>query len=71
MMHYPLYIGAPEEPGSYDNVDEPGRSWLLGLFDRYGVEAAYSGHVHNYFYNRHGETRMYTVPARGLVPTGV
>ncbi len=67
MMHYPLYVAAPGEPGSYDNVDEPGRSWLLGLLERYNVEAACSGHVHNYFYNRHGGTDLYTVPATSFV----
>ncbi len=67
MMHYPAYIGAPNEPGSYDNLDEPGRSWLLHLFEEHDVEAVYSGHVHNYFYNRYAGTDLYTVPATSFV----
>ena len=67
MMHYPAYIGTPDEHGSYDNVDEPGRSWLLHLFEEHDVEAVYSGHVHNYFYNRYAGTDLYTVPATSFV----
>lgn len=67
MMHYPPYVAARAEPASYDNLDEPGRSWLLGLFERYGVEAAYTGHVHNYFYNRVATTEIYTLPATSFV----
>jgi hypothetical protein len=67
LMHYPPYIASPEELGSYDNVDEPGRSWLLSLFERFEIEAAYTGHVHNYFYNRYAGTAVYTVPALSFV----
>jgi hypothetical protein len=67
MMHYPAYVAHPEEPGSYDNVDEPGRFWLLDLMERHGVEAAFSGHVHNYFYNRYAATHLYTLPATSFV----
>ena len=67
LMHYPPYVAAPDEPGSYDNLDEPGRSWLLGLLERYEVEAVFSGHVHNYFYNRYAGTDLYTVPATSFV----
>ncbi len=67
MMHYPPYIAARGEPGSYDNLDEPGRSWLLGVFERFGVEAVYTGHVHNYFYNRVATTHLYTLPATSFV----
>ena len=67
MMHYPAYIGTPDELGSYDNVDQPGRSWLLHLFEEHDVEAVFSGHVHNYFYNRYAGTDLYTVPATSFV----
>jgi len=30
-IHYPPYVSRADEPGSYDNIDEPGRSWLLSL----------------------------------------
>ncbi len=67
LMHYPAFVAAPEEPGGYDNLDQPGRTWLLDLIERHGVEAAFSGHVHNYFYNRYGPTRLYTLPATSFV----
>ncbi len=67
MMHYPPYIAAPDERGSYDNLDEPGRSWLLGLFEKFDVEASFSGHVHNYFYNRYAGTDLITIPATSFV----
>ncbi len=67
LMHYPPYVASPDEPGSYDNVDEPGRSWLLDLLERFDVEAVLTGHVHNYFHNRHAGTDIYTVPATSFV----
>jgi 3',5'-cyclic AMP phosphodiesterase CpdA len=67
MIHYGPFIGHVNEQGSYDNIDNPGRSRLLKLLDDYKVEALYSGHVHNYFYNNYAGTHMYTVPATSFV----
>ena len=61
--HYPPYLSHPGEPGHYDATDEPGRSWLLGVMERHGVEAYYAGHVHNFFFNRHGTTNCYVLPS--------
>ncbi len=61
--HYPAYLSRPDESDHYDATDEPGRSWLLGLLERYGIEAFFAGHVHNFFFNRHGETRCYVLPS--------
>jgi 3',5'-cyclic AMP phosphodiesterase CpdA len=61
--HYPPYLSRPDETHHYDATDEPGRSWLLGLFERYAVEAYYAGHVHNFFFNRHGPTNCYVLPS--------
>jgi hypothetical protein len=61
--HYPPYLSDAEEPGHYDATDEPGRSWLLGLLERHAVEAYYAGHVHNFFFNRHGATNCYVLPS--------
>lgn len=62
-MHYPLYLIQADEPPSYDNVDEPARSWLLSLIERHRIEAVFAGHVHNFSYNRHGATECYTLPS--------
>ena len=61
--HYPLYLSRPDETQHYDATDEPGRSWLLSLFERHAVEAYYAGHVHNFFFNRHGPTNCYVLPS--------
>ncbi len=66
-LHYPPYVVDPGESGHYDNIDEPARSWLLGLLVRYRVEALFAGHVHNFFYNRHGETECYVLPSVAFV----
>lgn len=65
--HYPLYLTAPGEDEHFDNIAEPGRSWLLGLMTRYGAEAQFSGHVHNFWYNRFGVTNCYALPSTAFV----
>ena len=65
--HYPPYVLEPGEPSNYDNLDEPARSWLLGLLERNEVEALFVGHVHNFLYQRHGTTDCYNVPATSFV----
>ncbi|MBT7647344.1 MAG: serine/threonine protein phosphatase, partial [Rhodospirillaceae bacterium] len=59
--HYPPYLSNADEPGHYDATDEPGRTWLLGLLERHKVEGYWAGHVHNFFFNRHGATSCYVL----------
>jgi 3',5'-cyclic AMP phosphodiesterase CpdA len=66
-IHYPPFITSEEEPGSYDNIDEPGRSWLLALIREYRPEAVLTGHVHNFWYNRINGTEIYTLPSTCFV----
>lgn len=66
-IHYPPYVTDPQERGSYDNIDEPGRSWLLGLVAKYRFEALFAGHVHNFWYDRIGSTAMYLLPATSFL----
>ena len=54
--HYPPFLTEAGEDEHFDNIAEPGRSWLLNLLERHGAEALFSGHVHNFWYNRHGVT---------------
>lgn len=61
--HYPPYILERDEPSNYDNIDEPRRGWLLSLLESCGAEALFAGHVHNFFYHRHGTTDCYLLPA--------
>ena len=64
-LHLPPYLVNEDEPGlgSYDVLDNPDRSWLLGLCRRYDVEALFSGHTHFQVFNRAGSTRLYTLPS--------
>lgn len=62
-IHYPPYVTDRNERGTYDNIDEPGRSWLLGLVEKYRPEALFSGHVHNFWYDVIGGTSIYLLPA--------
>ncbi len=65
--HYPPYLSRADETCHYDATDEPGRSWLLGLFERHAIEAYYAGHVHNFFFNRHGPTNCYVLPSSSFL----
>ena len=62
-LHYPPYLADRHESVHYDNIDEPGRSWLLSLLEKHKVEALFAGHVHNYWYHRHDQTDCYLLSA--------
>lgn len=65
--HYPPYVLIADERGTYDNIDQPARAWLLDLLGKYKVEALFAGHVHNFWYDRHGETEMYLLPSTAFL----
>ena len=65
--HYPPYLLEPDEESHYDNLDEPARSWLLGLLREHAVEAVFAGHVHNLFHDRFGATEIYVAPSTSFV----
>jgi 3',5'-cyclic AMP phosphodiesterase CpdA len=65
--HYPPFVYEPGEDEHYDNLGKSARSWLLGLVERHGVEAVFSGHVHNFLFNHHQGTDLYVVPSTGFV----
>ncbi len=66
-IHYPPYVSNEDENGSYDNLDEPGRSWFTALIKKYKPEAMFCGHVHNFWYDLVGETEMYILPSTAFV----
>lgn len=66
-MHYPPYVHTPDERGSYDNVDEPARGWLLQQIRRPNVEAVFAGHVHNFWYDRVGSADFYMLPSTAFL----
>jgi len=65
--HYPPYFTKPDEDENYDNIGEPGRTWILELLETYGVEALFIGHVHNFWYYRHAGTDCYLLPSTAFV----
>ena len=65
--HYPPYFSKPDEEENYDNIGEPGRTWMLDLLVEHDVEALFIGHVHNFWYNRHGTTDCYLLPSTAFV----
>lgn len=52
-IHYPAFLAERNEASHYDNIDEPGRTWLLDLLEKNKVEALFSAHTHNFWYHRH------------------
>ena len=65
--HYPMFLTAEHEATHYDNIDQPGRTRLAALMRSHGVEGFYSGHVHNFFYNRLGEMHHFTLPSTSIM----
>lgn len=65
--HYPPFVRDSEENEHYDNIGEPARSWLLNLSTRHNVEALFSGHVHNFLYNKFEGTDLYVAPSTAFV----
>lgn len=66
-IHYPPYVSDRHEASSYDNIDEPGRSWLIRLIERHAPEALFCGHVHNFWYDVIGTTECYLLPSTAFV----
>lgn len=62
-LHYPPYLTFRDEPGNYDNLDEPGRTWILDLIERHDLEAVFTGHVHHFWYNRYAQSDWYLFPS--------
>lgn len=65
--HYPPYFADPAEEENYDNIGDPGRSWLLGLLEKHNVEALLAGHVHNFWFNRYANTDCYLLASTSFV----
>ena len=66
-MHYPPFVFSETEHGSYDNLDEPGRTWLVNLMKQSNVEASFAGHVHNFWYEQLNESCFYMLPSTAFL----
>ncbi|MCP5083353.1 MAG: hypothetical protein GY948_16830 [Alphaproteobacteria bacterium] len=65
--HYPPFIDHPGEPLHYDNYEAASRAWLLDLVRRHEIEAVFSGHVHQFFFNRINATQLYCLPPTSFI----
>lgn len=65
--HYPPFINDPDEPLHYDNYDLAGRAWLLDLVRKHDIEAVFSGHVHQFFFNRLANTKLYCLSSTSFI----
>ncbi len=72
-LHMPIfYVDRHEQSfGFYNSLDEPARSWLLGLIEQYGVEYVFTGHTHTVQVNRHGNARLWTCPSTATSRAGL
>ncbi|MBD9417777.1 metallophosphoesterase [Achromobacter sp. ACM04] len=66
-LHYPPYLHDANERGSYDNIDEPGRGWLLSRLADPRVEGVFAGHVHNFWYDVIGVAEVYMLPSTAFL----
>jgi predicted phosphodiesterase len=66
-IHYPIFLTERNEGSHYDNIDEPGRTWLLDLFQKYDVEVLFAGHVHNFWYQRFAGIDCYYLPSTAMI----
>jgi len=63
--HHPLFIKDPAEPENYSNIGPEIRQKYLDLFTQYGVDALFSGHLHNNASGKYAETDFITTTAVG------
>lgn len=63
--HHPFFIGDPEEPEEYFNINPVTRKKYLDLFSEYGVDAVFAGHLHRNAYAEAGKLKMITTSSAG------
>jgi len=63
--HYPFFISDANEPENYSNIAPEKRRKYLSLFSEYGVDAVFSGHLHNNAAGKFEQTEMITTSASG------
>jgi 3',5'-cyclic AMP phosphodiesterase CpdA len=63
--HHPFFINNPEEPEEYFNIKPNIRKKYLALFNKYGVDAVFAGHLHRNAYAEAGKMKMITTSSSG------
>ena len=65
-QHCPVVSTSVDEPDSYSNFPEPYRTKYLDLFNKYGVEAVFSGHCHRSAEIKVGDVSLVDCGACGI-----
>ena len=63
--HYPFFNSKPGEPESYSNIAPDCREKYLSFFESNGVDAVFSGHLHNNKVLTSGKVLLVTTSALG------
>ena len=65
--HCSVFLKRMDEPVNYSNFSLPMREKYVRLFQKYGVNAIFSGHLHNNAYGKVGNMEMITIGPVGKV----
>jgi hypothetical protein len=71
-LHLPPYLFDRNDQafGNYDVIEEPARSWVLGLLDHHQVEVVCAAHVHFAFFDRLRNTNYHIMPSPAFTRPG-
>ena len=65
--HCSVFLKRMDEPVNYSNFSLPMREKYVHLFQKYGVNAIFAGHLHNNAYGKVGDMEMITIGPVGKV----
>ena len=65
--HCSVFLKRMDEPVNYSNFSLPMREKYVRLFQKYGVNAIFAGHLHNNAYGKVGNMEMVTIGPIGKV----
>ena len=65
--HCSVFLKRMDEPVNYSNFSLPMREKYVHLFQKYGVNAIFAGHLHNNAYGKVGNMEMITIGPVGKV----
>lgn len=65
--HCSVFLKRMDEPMNYSNFSLPMREKYVRLFQKYGVNAIFAGHLHNNAYGKVGNMEMITIGPVGKV----
>lgn len=63
--HHPFFINDPDEPEEYFNINPEVRKKYMSLFERYGADAVFAGHLHRNALAESGNIKVITTSSSG------